>query len=145
MHRFVYHTKGSFFHLGRDRRDALIEQYVRLDPLISGIVREELRTNWWRHLLVSIPLSWCGMWAGSLASLFLVPLFAWACIRSAREKQPLLMLYAAPAVVMLGLDALIGNHYTRYNLVLIGPYAVGAAFIISSWLGSGRWRWQFNG
>jgi hypothetical protein len=141
MHRFVYHTKDSFFHVGRDRRSALINQYVRLDPLISGIVREEMRTNWWRHLLVSIPLAWCGMWAGWLASLFTVPLFAWACVRSARKKQPLLMLYAAPAVAMLGLDAFIGNHYTRYNLVLIGPYAVGAAFIISSWLESGRWRW----
>jgi hypothetical protein len=85
------------------------------------------------------------MWAGWLASLFLVPLFAWACVRSAREKEPLLLLYATPTVAMLGLDALIGNHYTRYNLVLIGPYAVGAAFIISSWLGSGRWRWRFKG
>jgi 4-amino-4-deoxy-L-arabinose transferase-like glycosyltransferase len=145
MHRFVYHTKDSFFHVGRGRRSALIDQYVRLDPLIYGIISEEMRTNWWRHLLVSIPLAWCGMWAGWLASLFLVPLFAWACLRSAREKEPLLLLYATPAVAMLGLDALIGNHYTRYNLVLIGPYAVGAAFIISSWLSSGRWRWRFKG
>jgi hypothetical protein len=138
MHRFVYHTKDSFFHVGRDHRNALIDQYVRLDPVISGIIRREMRTNWWRHLLVSIPLAWCGMWAGWLSSLFLVPLFAWACVRSAGEKQPLLLLYAAPAVAMLGLDALIGNHYTRYNLILIGPYSVGAAFIVSSWLG--RWR-----
>jgi hypothetical protein len=132
MHRFVYHTKDSFFHVGRDRRDALIAQYVRLDPLISGIVRDEMRASWWRHLLVGVPLAWCGMWAGWVASLFLIPLFAWACVRSVRERQPLLMLYAAPAVVMLGLDALIGNHYTRYNLILIGPYAVGAAFVISA-------------
>jgi 4-amino-4-deoxy-L-arabinose transferase-like glycosyltransferase len=139
MHRFVYHTKGSFFHVGRDRRSTLIDQYVRLDPLISGILREEMRTNWWRHLLVSIPLAWCGMWAGWLASLFLVPMFAWACVRTVREKDPLLMLYAAPAIAMLGLDALIGNHSTRYNLVLIGPYSVGAAFVISLWLrGSAR-------
>jgi hypothetical protein len=140
MHRFVYHTKDSFFHVGRDRRTALVDQYVRMDPLISGVIREEMRTNWWRHLLVSIPLAWCGMWAGRLASLFLLPMFAWACVRSAREKQPLLMLYAAPAVAMLGLDALIGNHYTRYNLVLIGPYSVGAAFVISSWLGGSARR-----
>jgi 4-amino-4-deoxy-L-arabinose transferase-like glycosyltransferase len=138
MHRFVYHTKDSFFHVGRDRRDALIARYVRLDPLISGIVGEEMRASWWRHLLVSIPLAWCGMWAGWLASLLLIPLFAWACVRSVRERQPLLMLYAAPAVIMLGLDALIGNHYTRYNLILIGPYAVGAAFIVSSWLSHRR-------
>ena len=70
MHRFVYHTKGSFFHVGRDRRDTLVAQYGRLDPLISGIIRDEMRTNWWRHLLVSIPLAWCGLWAGWIASLF---------------------------------------------------------------------------
>jgi hypothetical protein len=142
MHRFVYHTKDSFFHVGRDRRNALINQYGRLDPLISGIIRDEIGKNWWRHLLASIPLAWCGMWAGWLASLLLVPLFACACVRTARQKQPLLILYAAPAVVMLGLDAFIGNHYTRYNLILIGPYAIGAAFIITSWLGSGNWRWR---
>jgi hypothetical protein len=32
-------------------------------------------------------------------------MFAWACIRSARQKQPLLMLYTAQAVIMLGFDA----------------------------------------
>jgi 4-amino-4-deoxy-L-arabinose transferase-like glycosyltransferase len=142
MHRFVYHTKGSFFHVGRNRRDMLIAQYGRLDPLIAGIIRDELRTNWWRHLLVSIPLAWCGMWAGWIASLFLIPLFAWACIRAVRSRQPMLPLYSLPAIVMLGLDALIGNHYTRYNLILIGPYALGAAWIISSWLPGAHSRWR---
>jgi 4-amino-4-deoxy-L-arabinose transferase-like glycosyltransferase len=144
MRRFTYHTEGSFFHVGRGRRDALVAQYDRLDPLIPGIIRDEMRNDWWRHLLVSIPLAWCGLWAGWLASLVLVPLFVWACIRAVRTRQPLLLLYATPAVAMLGLDALIGNHYTRYNLILIGPYAIGAASIISSWLpGLGaHWRWR---
>jgi 4-amino-4-deoxy-L-arabinose transferase-like glycosyltransferase len=145
MHRFTYHTDGSFFHVGRGRRDALVAQYGRLDPLIPGIIRDEMRNDWWRHLLVSIPLAWCGLWAGWLASLVLVPLFAWACVRSVRTRQPLLLFYATPAVAMLGLDALIGNHYTRYNLILMGPYAVGAAWIITSWL-PGRpgahWQWR---
>ena len=144
MHRFTYHTDGSFFHVGRGRRDALVAQYSRLDPLISGIIRGELRNDWWRHLLVSIPLAWCGLWAGWLSSLVLVPLFAWACVRAVRTRQPLLLLYAMPAVAMLGLDALIGNHYTRYNLILMGPYAVGAASIITSWLPrpGAHWRWR---
>jgi hypothetical protein len=133
MRRFTYHTTGSFFHVGRGRRDALVAQNERLDPLIGGIIRDELSANWWRHLLVSIPLAWCGMWAGWIASLVLIPLFVWACVRCARTRQPLFLLYAAPAVAMLGLDALIGNHYTRYNLILIGPYAVGAAAVVSSW------------
>lgn len=144
MHRFTYFTTGSFFNLGRDRRNALLDGYGKLDPQISGIALDELRTRGWRHLLVSIPLAWCGMWAGWAASLLLIPMFAWACIRSARTRPPLFLYYAAPALANLALDALVGNHYTRYNLILIGPYATGAAEIISSWLKSLRWRWRFR-
>jgi hypothetical protein len=140
MHRFVFHTRDSFFHAGRGRRDALVNEYGRLDPLIGGIVLDEMRVNWWRHLLVSIPLAWCGMWAGWTASLVLIPLFGWGCVRAVRQSQPLLLLYAAPAITMLGLHAAVANHYTRYNLILIGPFAVGAAWIISSWMSNVCWR-----
>jgi 4-amino-4-deoxy-L-arabinose transferase-like glycosyltransferase len=142
MHRFVYHTRDSFFHVGRGRRDMLVKEYGRLDPLIRDIVLDEMRANWWRHLLVSIPLAWCGMWAGWMVSLLLIPLFGWACVRVTRQRQPLLLLYAAPAVVMLGLHAGMANHYTRYNLILIGPLAVGAAWLISEWTLRVRWRSQ---
>jgi len=133
MHRFVFHTPGSFFHAGRDRRDALAAEHGRLDPLIGGIIRDEMRASWWRYLLISIPLAWCGMWAGWLASLALIPLFACACVRAVRKSQPLLLLYAAPAVVMLALHAAVANQTTRYNLILIGPFAVGAAWLVSAW------------
>jgi 4-amino-4-deoxy-L-arabinose transferase-like glycosyltransferase len=144
MHRFTYHTKDSFFHVGRGRREALIARYGRLDPLILRIIGDEMRANWWRYLLVSIPLAWCGIWAGWLASLVLIPLFVWGCIRAVRTHQPLLLLYAAPAVAMVGVDALVGNHYTRYNLILMAPYAVGAAWVISAWLPRGHWRWPLH-
>jgi 4-amino-4-deoxy-L-arabinose transferase-like glycosyltransferase len=134
MHRFVYHTRDSFFHVGRGRRDMLVKEHGRLDPLIGDIVREEMRTNWWRHLLVSIPLAWCGLWAGWIVGLLLVPLFAWASVRAIRKREPVLLLYAAPGIMMLGLHAAVANHYTRYNLILIGPLAVGAAWMISAWL-----------
>jgi 4-amino-4-deoxy-L-arabinose transferase-like glycosyltransferase len=133
MHRFVYDTPGSFFHAGRERRDTLVRDHERLDPLIGAIVPDEMRARWWRYLLVSIPLAWCGMWAGWVISLILVPVFAAACVRAFTTRQPLLLLYAAPAITMLALHAAVGNHYTRYNLILIGPYAVGAAFIATSW------------
>jgi hypothetical protein len=140
MHRFVFHTRDSFFHVGRGRRDKLVEENGRLDPLIGSIVREEMRTNWWRHLLVSIPLAWCGMWAGWIVSLLLIPLFAYASVRAIRQREPVLLLYAAPAIMMLGLHAAVANHYTRYNLILIGPAAVGAAWLISGWLQLARAR-----
>src|SRR5215475_3335618 len=134
MHRFVFHTRDSFFHVGRGRRDMLVSEHGRLDPLIGDIVREEMRSNWWRHLLVSIPLAWCGMWAGWIVSLILIPLFAYASVRTIQKREPVLLLYAAPAIMMLGLHAAVANHYTRYNLILIAPFAVGAAWLISEWL-----------
>ena len=130
MARFVYHTPESFFHAGRFRRDKLVEAYGRLDPLIGGIAREEMSRNWWRHLAISIPLAWCGMWVGGWLGLLLVPFFAAACLAARPRSRALFLIYAAPAVVMLGLHAALANQYTRYNLILIGPFAIGAAWLI---------------
>jgi hypothetical protein len=130
MRRFVYHTPDSIFHAGRGRRDTLLQQHVRLDPIISQIARDELRTNWWRHLLVSLPIGWCGAWVGGLWALLTLPLFAIACVQTARMRKPYLLLYAMPALAMLGLHALLANESTRYNLSLIGPYCAGAAWLI---------------
>ena len=44
----------------------------RLDPLIGGIAQEEISRNWWRHLVVGIPLGWCGVWVGGWVGLGLV-------------------------------------------------------------------------
>jgi hypothetical protein len=143
MHRFLFHTPASFFHNGRDRRDALRQQHGKLDPLIGGLVRDEMQMNWWRYLLVNIPLAWCGAWPGGIVTLLLVPLFIASLLQVVRAREPLLILYAAPAVLMLGLHAAVANHYTRYNLILIGPYSIGAVWIICSALPYGRWRARF--
>jgi hypothetical protein len=131
MDRFLYSTPGSFFELGRAQRERLIAAHGRLDPLLGEIVRAEMRERWWRYLLVTLPLGWCGMWVGGTFGLLLVPLFAAACVSAVRRREPLFLLYAAPALAMLALHAALANHYTRYNLILIGPFAVGAAFIIA--------------
>jgi len=143
MHRFMFHTRGSFFHSGRERRDALIEQNGKLDPLIGQLIRDEMARNWLRYLLVNIPLAWCGMWPGGTVTLLLLPLFVVSAIRAVRARDFALLLYAAPAVLMLCLHAAVGNHYTRYNLILIGPYSVGAVAVICWALPYARWRRRF--
>ena len=143
MHRFMYHTPGSFFHTGRERRDVLVEQNGQIDPLIGQLVRDEMASNWWHYLAVNIPLAWCGMWPGGIVTLLLLPLFVASVLQAVRVREPNLLFYAAPAVLMLGLHAAVANHYTRYNLILIGPYAVGAAWIICSALPYARWRARF--
>lgn len=138
MDRFTYYTPKSFFHVGRGVRDKLIEAHGRLDPLIGKIVREEIQNNWWRHLLVSLSLGWCGMWVGGALSLLLLPAFVFGVLVARDEKLRLLMLYSAPAFVMLGLHALIANHYTRYNLILIGPLTAGTTLLVLTGLARRR-------
>ena len=147
--RFEWYVPDSFFNSGRALRTQLIATHKKLDPVIGDIVRDEMRDNWWRHVLVSIPLAWCGMWVGGWFGFFLVPAFAWAGATAIRKRRPLFLLYAVPALTMLALHAGLANHYTRYNLILIGPFAAGAAWLIATWLsGHGglfsraRWRWR---
>jgi len=53
-------------------------------------------------------------------------------VHAVRRRRPDLLLYATPALAMLGLHALLANESTRYNLILIGPYCAGAAWLIQS-------------
>jgi hypothetical protein len=84
------------------------------------------------------------MWVGGYLGLVLVPLFVAAGIAAVRRRMPLFLLYSVPPLAMLALHAVLANHYTRYNLILIGPFAVGAAWMLArittSVLGRGRLR-----
>jgi hypothetical protein len=130
MRRFEWDESGSFFKIGRARRMALIETYDRLDPVIGDLIRAEIADNWWRHLATTLPLAWCGLWIASVWSLFAIPLFVWACVAAVRGAKPLFLFYALPAFVLVGVHAAVANHYARYNLGLIGPLSIGAAWTI---------------
>jgi hypothetical protein len=138
MERFVYYTPNSFFHVGRGIRDKLVEAHGRLDPLIGKMVQEEMRKNWWRHLLVSLSLGWCGLWVGGTLGLLLIPAFVVGVLTARDRKLRLLLLYSAPAFAMLGLHAVMANHYTRYNLILIGPLATAATSLALTFFFSRR-------
>ncbi|MFL5061533.1 MAG: hypothetical protein ACJ8DQ_15705 [Xanthobacteraceae bacterium] len=131
MRRFEWNEPGSFFDAGRARRMALVNTRGRLDPIIGELVSAEMARNWWRHLLTTVPLAWCGLWVSSLWSLFTIPLFAWACVAAVRRSRPLFLFYALPAFVLVGLHAAVANHYSRYNLGLIGPFSIGAAWMMA--------------
>ncbi len=132
MTRFQYDLPDSFYLIGSGQRWALIAAHKQLDPIIGALARTEMRENGWRYLLVGVPLAWCGMWVGGWLSILLAPLFAGACAAAFRASKPAFLLYAAPALVMLALHAALASHYTRYNLILIGPFSAGAAWLMVS-------------
>jgi hypothetical protein len=130
MARFIFSEPGSFFHTGRAHREQLVERHHKLDPIIGDVIRDEMRERWWRYLLVSLPLGWCGLWVGGLLGLALARLFVWGCVTAVRRREPLFLLYATPPLVMLALHAALANQYTRYNLILIGPFAAATAWFL---------------
>jgi len=134
MARFEWNQDKSFFNVGRALRTKLVETHDRLDPIVGKLLTTEMAERGLRHLLVSLPLAWCGMWVGGPLALLLVPLFWCALLRVPPAPRRLLLLYSAPGFVMLGLHGLVANHYTRYNLILIGPFSVAAAWMMLSFV-----------
>jgi len=145
MERFVYYAPKSFFHAGRAHREQLKAAHGRIDTVIGGLVRNEMRERGWWYVAVAIPLGWCGLWVGGYLGLLLAPVFAFAGVMAARRGRPLFLLYAAPPFVMLALHALLANHYTRYNLILLGPFCAGTAWIMASAAARWRSRWRAGG
>ena len=78
------------------------------------------------------------MWVGGVFGLVLVPLFAAVAVRARGISHRRLLIYSAPAVVMLGMHALIANQDTRYNLILIGPLTIAGAWGALRLLGRGE-------
>ena len=130
MDRFTYDTPGSFFAEGRALRSALVAKHGKLDPVMGTLMREEMERNWWRHVAISLPLAWCGSFVSGAWGLVFFPLFLAGSAMALRHRKPLLLLYAAPAFVMVALHAGVANHYPRYNLGLIGPYAAAGACVL---------------
>ena len=134
MARFQWDAEKSFFQEGRAQRLKLVQTHGSLDAVMRQLLGAEIRENGLRHVLVSVPLAWCGMWVGGPLALLLVPLFCWACLRAPPGSRRLLLAYASAGFVMLGLHGFVANHYPRYNLILIGPFAVAAAWMLLSFV-----------
>ena len=55
----------------------MVAQHKRIDPIVGDLFRQEMADGgWWRHLLVSLPLAWCGLFVGQMWSIAMLPLFA---------------------------------------------------------------------
>jgi hypothetical protein len=130
MARYGWWRPGGFFDAGRSRRDALVAEHGRLDPIIGDLVRAEMRQHWWRYVGTMLPLAWCGLWVAGAWSLLFLPLFAAASVRAIRRPVPVFLMYSAPSLIMVGVHAAFANHYTRYNLGLIGPISVGSTWVL---------------
>lgn len=123
-------NEDSLYGAGGRRAFALRGEYGRLDPVIAHVVIEELRTNWWRYLLTTIPIAWTSMWVGQTWGLILIPIFAFVLFYQVRRRETLLLYYSAPALTMILAHAAFANHAVRFNIGFIGPVSVAAAYFL---------------
>jgi len=128
---FEWDRPGSFFEIGSAKYGQAVSTYGRLDPVVSQVIGGEMRRDWWRHLLVTVPLAWCGLWAGQSWGLVFIPLAAVGLAAALKQRNGLLLVYFVPVLTMVALHAFAANGNTRYNLALIGPVTVGALFAVT--------------
>jgi hypothetical protein len=120
--------EDSLYGAGSRRVFELRQTYGSLDPILLRLVLEEMRENWWRYLLTTIPIAWTGLWIGKTWGLIFIPILFVSLVHATRRRQPMLLAYSIPALVMVVAHAALSNHSVRFNIGLIGPISVGAAY-----------------
>jgi hypothetical protein len=130
LRRWRWDEPDGFYTSGMTRRRQLIAEYGRVGPIIMPIILAELRENWWRHVLTTIPIAWVGLWVGQTWGLLLIPVFGFVTVSSIRRRSALFLAYAAPALAMGLIHGAVANHNVRYNFGFIGPISVAAALAV---------------
>jgi 4-amino-4-deoxy-L-arabinose transferase-like glycosyltransferase len=94
-----------------------------------------------RYAAVTLLLAWRGLWVGKYFSVICAPLLAAALLRGLRRRENALLLFAAPALFLLLLQAAVSISIPRYNIYLIPAMSIAAALAfhgIAQWI-LGRW------
>jgi hypothetical protein len=132
MERFNADIEHGFHRQGIAERARLNAAYGKLDPIIQPIAISELRMHWWRHILTTFALAWCGLWLPGIWALICLPIFLIVLTKSLRHDGPsLLWPYANISLVLVIVHAAVMSGSSRYNIGLIGPISVAVAYAAS--------------
>jgi len=130
--RLTFHLPQSFYRVGNgELRARTLAAAGSGDAYLGYLLREYVLAQPLRHLLVTLPLAWRGIWVakywGLLSFLFFVP----TALRSARRRAWDFLVFAAPAWFMLLFNAAVSVNVVRYNIGLIPSLAIAVALCLS--------------
>ena len=104
------------------------------DATLGWYLEQKILGDLGKHLAVSLVLAWRGLFIGQYFGLFGAFFLAWAVWRAIRRGDMRLPLLAAPAVLMLGLNAFISLNIPRYNVQLVPVMAVALSIgLVQIW------------
>jgi hypothetical protein len=90
--------------------------------------------EWAWHAMTSLSMAWRGMWIGRTLALMSFPLMLLGVLLALRGRSGLvIVLWLAPAWLMLGAHAALSVNQERYNLALAFPWAFATA-LGAAWL-----------
>ncbi|MGK7866863.1 glycosyltransferase family 39 protein [Falsiroseomonas sp. E2-1-a20] len=126
VRRLDWNHPDSFYAVGMARRTAMLADTggTGVGSLIRGQVLAE--PAW--HTLTTLSMAWRGVWIGRSLGFIVLPLAivglmaAWRGGRSTR-----LLVWTAPAFIMLAVHAAASVNQERYNLALVLPISLCAA------------------
>jgi 4-amino-4-deoxy-L-arabinose transferase-like glycosyltransferase len=85
-----------------------------------------------KHFLVTIPLALRGAWISNYWGFALMPICAVRTIFAFRRRDTAFLVLSLPAWFMLLFAAAISVNQTRYNLMLIPPFAIAGAGLVTA-------------
>jgi hypothetical protein len=97
------------------------------DAQVGYIIRTMVLPHPVKFALVTLPLIWRGLWFGKYFSVVSFPLLVAALVAERRRRGFDLLVLTLPGLFMLVFQALVSVNTARYNVVLIPPFAIGAA------------------
>ena len=120
---------NSFYAQGQRDRHAALGAAGELQDRMGEILRRQVLGDPVAHAMATVSLGYRGLWVGRYASFLLLALLPLGLMAAARlgALRPLLV-YAAPAWIMLGVHAAASVNQERYNLALALGLSVGAGF-----------------
>ena len=103
---------------------------------LGYLIREGILADPIKHLAVTLALAWRGVWIAKYWGLVTVLLFVPVLVVAIRRRWDDFILYALPAWFMVGFHGFTSVSIDRYNLTLIPPLSIAAAWAIHA--ASGR-------
>ncbi len=136
-HRFQLDlTPDSFYGIGNG---ALMRQSLAASggwPHMTGyLLRSYILPHPLKHALVTIPLALRGLWIAHYWGFVLAPIGLVMTVKARRRRDLPFLAISLPAWFMLVFAAAISVNQTRYNLMLILPFALSGARAVEAVIG----------
>lgn len=128
LERLGWYSPTSYYVLGNGAwMQEMTAQAGSQEALLGWLLREKVFSGFGWHLIVTLSLTLRGLWVSKYFGLIGFVFWLPSLVQAIRHQCGLWLVFCAPAVVLLGLQAFVSVSIPRYNLLVIPCMALAAA------------------